>query len=55
MGEEDVTIENNYCPYACDKRDCDGDLDTYCMKTGNCQYQRNVRDCDGDIISLCRM
>ena len=55
MGEEDVRDENNYCPYARDKRDCDGDWDTYCMKTENCQYQRNVRDCDGDIISLCRM
>ena len=54
MSEEDVRNENNYCPYACDKRDCDGDWDTYCMKTRNCQYQRNVRDCDGDIISLCR-
>ena len=56
MGEEDVVRnDNNYCPYASDKKDCDGDWDTYCMKSGNCQYQRNVRDCDGDIISLCRM
>lgn len=55
MGEEDI-IDKNYCPYACDKRDCDGDWDTYCMKTGNCQYQKkNVRDCDCDIIRLCRM
>ena len=55
MDEEDVRYENNYCPHACGKRDCDGDWDTYCMKTGSCQYQRNVRDCDGDVISLCRM
>lgn len=53
MGEHDV-IENEACSYAQDKRDCDGDWDTYCMKNGHCQYQKNVRDCDGDIISLCR-
>ena len=43
-----------YCSYAQDKRDCDGDWDTYCMKSSHCQYQCNVRDCDGDIVSLCR-
>lgn len=55
MNEEDIKNENNYCPYACDKRDCDGDWDTHCMQTGNCQYQKNIRDCDGNLISLCRM
>lgn len=56
MGEEDiVSNDTNYCPYACDRRDCDGDFDTYCTKSGHCQYQHNVRDCDGDIISLCKM
>ena len=51
--EDDITREQ-YCPHASDKRDYDGDWDTYCMKNGHCQYQKNVRDCDGDIISLCR-
>ena len=60
MGEDIVTSTsststNNYCPYASDKRDCDGDWDTYCMKNGHCQYQKNVKDCDGDIVSLCRV
>lgn len=50
MGEEDVVMEKDYCSYSCDKRDCDGDWDTYCMKNGHCQYQKNVRDCDGDIL-----
>lgn len=56
MGEKDTgTTERNYCPYACDKRDPDGDFDTYYTSSGHCQYQHNVRDCDGDIVSLCRM
>lgn len=55
MGENDVKDNNKHCPYACDKRDCDGDWDTYCMLKGRCHYQRNSRDCDGDIISLCRI
>jgi hypothetical protein len=42
------------CPHACDKRDCDGDWDTYCLTGKPCGYKRNVRDCDGDVISLCR-
>lgn len=54
MSEEVERNENNYCPYACDKSDCDGDWDTYCMKLGSCQHQRNVVDCDGDVVSLCR-
>ena len=58
MHEDDViesnSMENQYCPYESDKKDCDGDWDTYCMKNGHCQYQKNVRDCDGNIISLCR-
>lgn len=52
--KENTQNENTYCPYACDRRDCDGDWDTYCTKDGSCQYQRNTRDCDGDIISFCR-
>ena len=36
MGEDDVRDENNYCLYAYDKKDCDGDWDTYCMITGSC-------------------
>lgn len=56
MGEEDIVVSNeNDCPYAYNKRDCDGDWDTYCMKNGYCPQQNNSRDCDGDIISLCRM
>ena len=44
MSEEDVTkTETDYCPHAQDKMDCDGDWDTYCMKTGNCQYQKMSR------------
>ena len=56
MGDDMITTNNttNYCPYAQDKRDCDGDWDTYCEKSGRCQYQHNVRDCDGDLVSLCR-
>lgn len=58
MGEEDVGVGiknfNSNCIYQEDRRDCDGDWDTYCMKSSHCQYQDNVRDCDGDIISLCR-
>lgn len=56
MGDDMITANDatNYCPYAQDKRDCDGDWDTYCEKSGRCQYQRNVRDCDGDLVSLCR-
>lgn len=53
MGEDVVVNNNGYCPDACDKRDCDGDWTTYCMKNGHCQHQRRVRDCDGDIIALC--
>lgn len=55
MGENDVKNENKYCPYACKKKDCDGDWDTYCMKTEKCKYQKKVQDCDRDIIILCRM
>lgn len=56
MGDDMVMDEEVevHCSYAQDKKDCDGDWDTYCMKCGHCQYQHNVRDCDGDIISLCR-
>lgn len=52
MGE-DEGVSSGYCPYASDRRDCDGDWDTYCT-AGSCSYQYNVRDCDGDIVSLCR-
>ena len=31
MGEKDVATRDT-CPYASDKRDCDGDWDTYCIK-----------------------
>lgn len=58
MGDEDFTYDdtrNCRCGYQSERRDCDGDWDTYCTKNGCCQYQHNVRDCDGDIISLCRM
>lgn len=54
MGEEDVVSTNNYCPDASDRRDCDGDWDTYCTKIGSCPYQRKVIDCDGDPVYLCR-
>lgn len=58
MGEDEFAFANtknkNCCPWASDRRDCDGDWDTYCTVSGHCQYQKNVRDCDGDIISLCR-
>ncbi len=43
------------CPYMTEKRDCDGDWDTWCIQpSGNCPYKRDMRDCDGDQISLCR-
>ena len=55
MVEKDTgTDDRNDCPDAFDKRDPDGDFDTYCASSGHCQYQHNVRDCDGDIVSLCR-
>lgn len=55
MGEDENVTISNYCRYASDRRDCDGDCDTYCTLCGHCQYQSNIRDCDGDVISLCRM
>lgn len=51
---DDVIDTNNfYCKYANEKRDCDGDLNTYCMKYGYCNYKKEVIDCDGDTISFC--
>ena len=47
-------IENKTCEYGCNKKDCDGDWDCYCMKPGDCSYQHKVRDCDGDPVVLCR-
>ena len=56
MGDDyDVVASDATCQYACDKRDCDGDWNTFCTKCGECHYQNNVRDCDGDIITLCRL
>lgn len=49
----DVGDLENVCPYANQRRDCDGDWDTYCNKDDDCPYQRAMRDCDGDIIELC--
>ena len=40
MGKKDVTTRDT-CPYTSDKRDCDGNWDTYCMKNEHCQYQKN--------------
>ncbi len=56
MGDDDDIIigpSTSHCEYACDKRDCDGDFNTFCMKSGYCPYKRNVRDCDGDFITMC--
>lgn len=56
MGDDDDIIigpSTSHCGYACDKRDCDGDFNTFCMKSGYCPYKRNVRDCDGDFITMC--
>ncbi len=57
MGEDDnisfTEPSNSYCEYACDKRDCDGDYNTFCMKSTYCPYKKNVRDCDGDFIEMC--
>lgn len=44
----------NKCPYLSYRKDCDGDYDAYCTKSGSCPYQMNVKDCDGDIVVLCR-
>lgn len=48
MGEDEFAFANtknkNCCPWASDRRDCDGDWDTYCTISGHCQYQKNVRD-----------
>ena len=55
MGDEDIVVTSSFCSYKEERRDCDGNYDTYCMKIGYCPYQRDVRDCDGDIISLCSM
>lgn len=46
--------ENNECTYESRKRDCDGDWDSYCTKSGDCPYKHVVRDCDGDPVILCR-
>ena len=63
LGETDVDYdmerrnrmtENTECEYERHKRDCDGDWDCYCSKSGNCPYQHIVKDCDGDIVVLCR-
>ena len=54
MGDGVDEVTTTYCSYEQDKRDCDGDWDTYCTKNGHCQYKKNARDCDGDTVSICR-
>lgn len=42
MGDSDLEV-NDYksagCSFADVRRDCDGDWDTYCTKSGDCPYQ----------------
>lgn len=52
MGDGD--LETTGCSFADERRDCDGDWDTYCTKSGDCPYQDWKRDCDGDYIVFCR-
>lgn len=52
MGDGD--LETAGCSFADARRDCDGDWDTYCTKSGDCPYQDWKRDCDGDYIVFCR-
>lgn len=55
MGEEDMMDSKcSACGYQNERRDCDGDWDTYCTYSGSCHYQKNVVDCDGDVITKCR-
>lgn len=44
----------NNCIYTSERRDCDGDWDTYCTKEGACEFKREMYDCDGDPVYLCR-
>ncbi len=55
MCEDENVIISNYCRYASERRDFDGNWDIYCNLNGYCRYRSNVKDCDGDVISLCRM
>lgn len=52
MGDGD--LETTGCSFADARRDCDGDWDTYCTKSGDCPQQDWKRDCDGDYIVFCR-
>ena len=51
MNEE---IIHNSCPNCVSRRDCDSDLDNYCLLNESCPYQTYVKDCGGDYIALCR-
>lgn len=59
MGEDEregwVDPQNNNCPYSSNRRDCDGDVQCYCISSTShdCIYKSVVRDCDGTFVALC--
>ena len=53
---KDSTFHNSHiCKWAYDILDCNDEIQTYCVKSGNCQYQKNKLASSGKDVTFCNM
>lgn len=54
--QKDSTFHNSHiCKWAFDTLDCNNEIQTYCIKSGNCQYQKNKLASSGKDVTFCAM
>lgn len=54
--QKDSTFHNSHiCKWAFDMLNCNNEVETYCIKSGNCQYQKNKLASSGKDVTFCAM